>query len=453
MKAHVNELCIVTSDDWHDLKFYKIRSIGDKQFELSEPDDWNNSKPPRIIKGDNQRDIFTSPFSIHARKYRPEFAQGVLLVRDFVSSLVHSRGKIACGDLIGLIMEYPRAELSPELAEKLLKYFVAQGAFIATVDKRKKIPIVSLTLGEQQIEWEKQRKFAGSLASELDALSDRIRLIISHGSTVGTYRENLLQGVLKKHLPERYHVATGFIYGCARQIDILIYDRLDYAPLFREGDLVVVPSEAVRAIIEVKTKISSQQLRDSLELLDSINYLDDRWPPIFRGVFGFESEMSPLQLCEHIKNYYNPSDDIDSDAIPEIICRPYDHISCACVLGQAFAYVRYSPNEDNRITPMLYTKTSVNGLTGQVSHFMQELLSFLRYGGLKNNYYDYMQSMLGADTLTEKYADLATSSWGAYFGMDNGIGDNPEQEVEEMKQHIHRIQSWLEGGCFVSKDA
>ncbi|WP_367619543.1 MULTISPECIES: DUF6602 domain-containing protein [Paraburkholderia] len=69
-------------------------------------------------------------------------------------------------------------------------------------------------------------------------MSERIGTLIGHGPTVGTYRENLLQTVLRKHLPTYYHVATGFINGSPPQVDILIYDQVDYVPTFREGVLV-----------------------------------------------------------------------------------------------------------------------------------------------------------------------------------------------------------------------
>ncbi|MCQ9136844.1 DUF6602 domain-containing protein, partial [Streptomyces hilarionis] len=82
---------------------------------------------------------------------------------------------------------------------------------------------VSFSLSPAQRAREKQRKFSATIAGELASLSQRVRFIIDHGPTVGTYRENLLQSLLRKHLPERYHVATGFIFGLSRQIDILIY--------------------------------------------------------------------------------------------------------------------------------------------------------------------------------------------------------------------------------------
>jgi len=78
--------------------------------------------------------------------------------------------------------------------------------------------------GRQQ---EQERKFAATLAAELSEMSTRINGVIPHAGEKGRYREDLLRTVLERNLPTRYHVATGFIYGCKRQLDILIYDQID----------------------------------------------------------------------------------------------------------------------------------------------------------------------------------------------------------------------------------
>ena len=102
-----------------------------------------------------------------------------------------------------------------------------------------------------------------SLSDELNGIHRRLDMLISHMPTIGNYREIILRSFLAKYLPSRYRVATGFILGRSQspkgQIDILIYDRLHSVPVFREGDLVVIPAGAVRAIIEVKSTLTSTE--------------------------------------------------------------------------------------------------------------------------------------------------------------------------------------------------
>ena len=58
------------------------------------------------------------------------------------------------------------------------------------------------------------------------------------------------RGFLRKILPGRFQVSTGFIEDCNRQLDIIVWDGTNYAPFFRENEVVVLPRTSVRAIFE-----------------------------------------------------------------------------------------------------------------------------------------------------------------------------------------------------------
>ena len=94
-----------------------------------------------------------------------------------------------------------------------------------------------------------------SLAAELNAVKDRVRHLIRHWPTDGSFKESFLRSVLRRHLPESLFIGTGFIVtatDCSRQIDLLIVDK-EHPRLFWDGDLIIVTPEAVKAVIEVKT--------------------------------------------------------------------------------------------------------------------------------------------------------------------------------------------------------
>src|SRR4051812_30367296 len=116
-----------------------------------------------------------------------------------------------------------------------------------------------------------------SLASELDAVKDRVQNLIGHAHwpTVGAWKESVLRFVIRKYLPPSLHIGSGFILSSgslSTQIDILIYD--DSGPiLFKEGDLVIVTPDVVRAVIEVKTRIAKANLSDMVSRLDAIALL------------------------------------------------------------------------------------------------------------------------------------------------------------------------------------
>jgi hypothetical protein len=96
-----------------------------------------------------------------------------------------------------------------------------------------------------------------TLATELKGVQDRIRNLVPHYPTDGAFKEAALRSLLRRHLPETMHVGRGFVVtdrGSSSEIDILVTDR-DSPTLFKDGDLVIVTPDAVRAIVEVKTSV------------------------------------------------------------------------------------------------------------------------------------------------------------------------------------------------------
>lgn len=58
--------------------------------------------------------------------------------------------------------------------------------------------------------------------------------------------------------------SSGNSHYVSRELDIIIYDCLDYSTLFIDQDFVIVKPEAVRAIIEVKGRLNSKAIDDSM---------------------------------------------------------------------------------------------------------------------------------------------------------------------------------------------
>jgi hypothetical protein len=118
-----------------------------------------------------------------------------------------------------------------------------------------------------------------SLAAEITAVKDRVQNLIgtAHWPTVGAWKETVLRSVLRRHLPPSLQIGSGFVIsedGQSNQIDVLIYD--DTGPvLFRDGDLVIVTPDVVRAVIEVNT--TARLLRRQ-----------PKHPEPFFGIYSFE---------------------------------------------------------------------------------------------------------------------------------------------------------------------
>src|SRR3990172_3909969 len=98
-----------------------------------------------------------------------------------------------------------------------------------------------------------------SLAAEIEALKNRVRNFIakSHWQTDGEWKESVLRAIIQRHLPSDVGVGRGFVIkpsASSSQIDVLLYDT-SKPLLYRDGDLVFVTVDAVRGIVEVKSKL------------------------------------------------------------------------------------------------------------------------------------------------------------------------------------------------------
>lgn len=100
-----------------------------------------------------------------------------------------------------------------------------------------------------------------SVTSELDAIKNRIRNLVTHWLTDGEWKEAALRTVLRRYLPSAATVGRGFIVGpdhSSTQIDLFVL-RQDKPTLFRDGELAIVTPDVPGAIAEVKTKVEGPQ--------------------------------------------------------------------------------------------------------------------------------------------------------------------------------------------------
>lgn len=96
-------------------------------------------------------------------------------------------------------------------------------------------------------------------------------IIQNHNLSRGLIAENILRSFLKTTLPKRIRISQGFIeYDglLSPQCDIILYDCINYAPLYSYGDIDVIPNEAVLATIEVKSRINRKEFGKVLHVFE-----------------------------------------------------------------------------------------------------------------------------------------------------------------------------------------
>jgi hypothetical protein len=330
-----------------------------------------------------------------------------------------------------------------ETITDFVRCHVASGGLLAAV-RGKRQPKTILSLSESGVEAERSRQFAASFASELVSQSERIRNLIQHRLTTGTYREGLLRSLLQKYLPRRYHVASGFIFGSGRQLDIIIYDQIEYAPVFREDDLVVVTPDSVRAVIEVKTVLTNAILTEALDILHEAAPSNYGGPPIFKGIFAFERP-NQSSFISTIREFYDP-DDPDLDLASRAIDDFYAPINALCVLNQSLVLLNFERRRVGKsdiLAPAAFEVSNTVGRTAEAAHFCDLLGRFLRhpFEGPRAalSITDFLAHELAISDPHWLYDDLS----GPYQFPD----DFPEQ-IAQLIQVAAAYEDWLGGAAW-----
>lgn len=111
------------------------------------------------------------------------------------------------------------------------------------------------------------------------SLNSDMNIKIEHNLEDGKFREYLVKNLLSKITPSKYSITNGFIIDSnnnrSKEMDIIIYDK-NYVPPFFDETYSIIPIESVIAIIQVKTTLTSDTMKDSIDNLESIEKLESK---------------------------------------------------------------------------------------------------------------------------------------------------------------------------------
>lgn len=119
----------------------------------------------------------------------------------------------------------------------------------------------------------------------LDGIHDRMqrsvelsRQVLDHAGEKGASIERIVRLGLRDILPEKIGVTHGFVVdssgGRSKQMDIILYDRLNAPRFFPLPGVQVLPVETTYACGEVKTQLDGAALQDCLEKCISYKELE-----------------------------------------------------------------------------------------------------------------------------------------------------------------------------------
>ncbi len=304
---------------------------------------------------------------------------------------------------------------------------------------------------------EKSRIYYGSIADEIKIKSDKIALLISHGQTVGNYREYILRELLKKYVPSKFSVATGFIEGLSRQIDILIYDSLNHSPTFIEGELVVVRREAVRAIIEVKSDLTTAKLQESLQFFYDLTRPGIYKPalPIFKGIFSFETpyvDSSSIAKC--VRDFYNVpyfEEQVQKEMSRELLYLQHE-ITCVTVLKKHCLFTQYvlaNGKESDNIIPALLSISDQRNIDVQTAMFIALLFDYLDvdYNAKKSTIKAFSQLHRSKTADIKVEIKLTPDDWFPRTASEH----EHDFKQESIRKRLEKIDQWIIGDIPTTK--
>lgn len=115
-----------------------------------------------------------------------------------------------------------------------------------------------------------EKLMAGNIA-QLRLEREFFSSLTSHRGEIGRLNETHLVRMLRRYLPPKFGIGTGFIVSGGEtadqsaQCDIIIYDAINNAPFYYSEAWQVYPVEMVYGVIEVKTRIDTTELIDAFE--------------------------------------------------------------------------------------------------------------------------------------------------------------------------------------------
>lgn len=140
-----------------------------------------------------------------------------------------------------------------------------------------------------------------------------------HFGERGGEAEDILRQFLNNHLPKRFAAGSGIVIDernqISRQSDVVVYDALN-SPIYRRGSRVLIlPSDNVACVVEVKSRLNKRQLEDAAVKIASVKRLyktpvSNVDQPVISHplvmtrtlgvVFAFESDTSLETLAENL---------------------------------------------------------------------------------------------------------------------------------------------------------
>lgn len=220
-----------------------------------------------------------------------------------------------------------------------------------------------------------------------------------HPGEFGIYREKIVKKLIEPFLPAHLAVGSGFIItkqnNVSTQCDLIIYDKWN-TPVIESDEQRFFPVECVVGVIEVKSKLTKDDLKKALQKLSRIksfrrdielnpyfihkNYNDKC--PIFDTKGCVMNQMATFLICESIDMSF------DDESIKALFDNIYKGIDSSLlhnlILSVDNGLFLYYTEKDNKLIYYPYIVYNENfihhfALPGKFHYDKDHILLFVNY--------------------------------------------------------------------------
>ena len=128
---------------------------------------------------------------------------------------------------------------------------------------------------------------------------DVINSLLKDPRIIGDYYEAIVRDAVREAVSASFSVGRGVILAsdghASKECDIIVYNAVEYGPLFSSGDIIVVSPEAVRCVIQVKGTVSMNNLGVPIQSLAAVDQLR---PGLWKFIVGFKTNVDYQNLLD-----------------------------------------------------------------------------------------------------------------------------------------------------------
>ena len=128
---------------------------------------------------------------------------------------------------------------------------------------------------------------------------DVINSLLKDPRIIGDYYEAIVRDAVREAVSASFAVGRGVVLAsdgrASKECDIIVYNAVEYGPLFSSGDIVVVSPESVRCVIQVKGTVGMDNMGDATQSLAAVDHLRSG---IWKFIVGFKTNVEYQKLVD-----------------------------------------------------------------------------------------------------------------------------------------------------------